>query len=66
MNTMNIIVIGGSLGGLNAALWLRQVGCNVRVFERAGEAADRAGGRDRAQPGHRALSGAAAAFDVKR
>ncbi len=35
IHLMDIIVIGGSLGGLNAALWLRELGCNVRVFERA-------------------------------
>lgn len=29
-----MVVIGGSLGGLNAALWLRTVGCDVEVFER--------------------------------
>jgi 2,6-dihydroxypyridine 3-monooxygenase len=29
-----VIVIGGSLGGLNAALWLREAGCDVEVFER--------------------------------
>lgn len=28
-------IVGGSLGGLNAALWLRDAGCDVRVFERA-------------------------------
>lgn len=30
-----VIVAGGSLGGLNAALWLRDVGCEVEVFERS-------------------------------
>jgi 2,6-dihydroxypyridine 3-monooxygenase len=30
-----VIVAGGSLGGLNAALWLRGVGCEVEVFERS-------------------------------
>jgi 2,6-dihydroxypyridine 3-monooxygenase len=29
------VVVGGSLGGLNAALWLRDAGCDVDVFERA-------------------------------
>jgi 2,6-dihydroxypyridine 3-monooxygenase len=29
-----VVVIGGSLGGLNAALWLREAGCHVEVFER--------------------------------
>ena len=30
-----VIVAGGSLGGLNAALWLRDAGCEVEVFERS-------------------------------
>jgi 2,6-dihydroxypyridine 3-monooxygenase len=30
-----VIVAGGSLGGLNAALWLREAGCEVEVFERS-------------------------------
>lgn len=30
-----VLVAGGSLGGLNAALWLRDVGCDVEVFERS-------------------------------
>ncbi len=29
------IVAGGSLGGLNAALWLRDAGCEVEVYERS-------------------------------
>ena len=28
------VVIGGSLGGLNAAVWLRAAGCDIEVFER--------------------------------
>ena len=28
--------MGGSLGGLTAALWLREAGCDVEVFERSG------------------------------
>ena len=28
-------VMGGSLGGLNAALWLRDLGCEVTVYERS-------------------------------
>lgn len=28
-------VVGGSLGGLNCALWLRDAGCHVEVFERS-------------------------------
>ena len=30
------MVMGGSLGGLNAALWLRDAGCQVEVYERSG------------------------------
>lgn len=30
-----VAVIGGSLGGLNAALFLRDAGCNVDVYERS-------------------------------
>ncbi len=33
--TFRVVVVGGSLGGLNAALWLRAAGCAVSVFERA-------------------------------
>ena len=33
-----VIVIGGSLGGLTAALVLRDAGCEVRVFERSSSA----------------------------
>ncbi|HLI27148.1 MAG TPA: FAD binding domain-containing protein [Chloroflexota bacterium] len=32
---LRVAVVGGSLGGLNAALWLQAVGCAVTVFERA-------------------------------
>jgi 2,6-dihydroxypyridine 3-monooxygenase len=32
---IKVIVMGGSLGGLSAALFLRQVGCTVTVYERA-------------------------------
>lgn len=31
-----VAVVGGSLGGLSAALWLRDSGCEVRVYERLG------------------------------
>jgi len=34
-NVMRVIVMGGSLGGLNAALWLRGGGCDVEVYERS-------------------------------
>ncbi len=30
-----VVVVGGSLGGLSAALWLRDAGCEVDVFERS-------------------------------
>ena len=33
-----VIVMGGSVGGLTAALVLRDVGCDVRVFERSSAA----------------------------
>jgi 2,6-dihydroxypyridine 3-monooxygenase len=32
---LRIIIVGGSLGGLSAAVWLRDLGCDVEVFERA-------------------------------
>jgi len=31
----HVVVAGGSLGGLNAALWLRDAGCDVEVYERS-------------------------------
>jgi len=34
----SVIVMGGSLGGLTAALVLRDAGCHVRVFERSSSA----------------------------
>ena len=34
----SVIVMGGSLGGLTAALVLRDAGCDVRVFERSSAA----------------------------
>jgi 2,6-dihydroxypyridine 3-monooxygenase len=34
----SVVVIGGSLGGLTAALVLRDAGCDVRVFERSSSA----------------------------
>lgn len=33
-----VAVVGGSLGGLTAALWLRDLGCPVEVFERSSSA----------------------------
>jgi 2,6-dihydroxypyridine 3-monooxygenase len=35
---VSVVVIGGSLGGLTAALVLRDAGCDVRVFERSSSA----------------------------
>ncbi len=32
---IRVVVAGGSLGGLNAALWLRDAGCDVEVYERS-------------------------------
>ncbi len=32
---LRVIVVGGSLGGLSAGVWLREVGCDVDVFERS-------------------------------
>jgi 2,6-dihydroxypyridine 3-monooxygenase len=37
---LRAIVAGGSLGGLNAALWLRDAGCDVDVFERTATSMD--------------------------
>ena len=38
-----VIVMGGSLGGLTAALVLRDAGCDVRVFERSSSALEARG-----------------------
>jgi 2,6-dihydroxypyridine 3-monooxygenase len=35
MSGARVIVMGGSLGGLNAALWLQAAGCDVDVYERS-------------------------------
>jgi 2,6-dihydroxypyridine 3-monooxygenase len=35
MSTAKAVVVGGSLGGLTAALWLRDAGCEVDVYERS-------------------------------
>lgn len=32
-----VVIVGGSLGGLNAGLWLTEAGCDVAVFERTSE-----------------------------
>ncbi len=32
---LRAIIVGGSLGGLSAAVWLRDLGCDVDVFERS-------------------------------
>ena len=39
----SVIVVGGSLGGLTAALVLRDAGCDVRVFERSSAALEARG-----------------------
>lgn len=35
---LSVVVVGGSIGGLTAALVLRDVGCDVRVYERSSAA----------------------------
>jgi 2,6-dihydroxypyridine 3-monooxygenase len=32
---LRVTVVGGSIGGLSAAVWLRELGCEVDVFERS-------------------------------
>ena len=32
---LSVVILGGSVGGLTAALVLRDAGCDVRVFERS-------------------------------
>jgi 2,6-dihydroxypyridine 3-monooxygenase len=39
----SVVVVGGSLGGLTAALVLRDAGCDVRVFERSSSALEARG-----------------------
>jgi 2,6-dihydroxypyridine 3-monooxygenase len=34
---LRVGIVGGSLGGLNAALWLRDIGCDVSIYERAAQ-----------------------------
>jgi 2,6-dihydroxypyridine 3-monooxygenase len=38
MSMPRVVVMGGSIGGLTAALVLRDAGCDVRVFERSAAA----------------------------
>src|SRR5688572_16281480 len=33
--TANVVVVGGGIGGLTAAIALQQAGCSVEVYERA-------------------------------
>lgn len=33
--SIRVGIVGGSLGGLNAALWLRSIGCDVTIYERS-------------------------------
>jgi len=32
---LKVTVIGGSIGGLSAAVWLRELGCEIDIFERS-------------------------------
>lgn len=32
---LRAVIVGGSLGGLSAGVWLREVGCDVEIFERS-------------------------------
>ena len=50
-----VIVMGGSLGGLTAALVLRDAGCDVRVFERSSSALQARGAGHRRARRHAAL-----------
>jgi 2,6-dihydroxypyridine 3-monooxygenase len=34
-SNLRVGIVGGSLGGLNCAIWLRDAGCEVQVFERS-------------------------------
>lgn len=40
---LRVVIVGGSLGGLTAALVLRDAGCRVEVFERSSSALDSRG-----------------------
>ncbi|MGH3636175.1 MAG: hypothetical protein ACRDTS_19230, partial [Mycobacterium sp.] len=40
---VEVIVVGGSIGGLTAGLVLRDIGCDVHVYERSGSALDARG-----------------------
>jgi 2,6-dihydroxypyridine 3-monooxygenase len=42
--TINVAVVGGSVGGLTAAIQLRAIGCNVDVYERSNAALTNKGG----------------------
>jgi 2,6-dihydroxypyridine 3-monooxygenase len=42
--SIRVGIVGGSLGGLNAALWLRAAGCDVTIYERAAHAQTGYGG----------------------
>lgn len=45
-----VAVAGGSIGGLNAALWLTEAGCDVHVYERSRETLDSRGAGIVVQP----------------
>lgn len=51
-----IIIIGGSMGGLFAAIFLRRMGFEVDIFERADGLSDRGAGIATHQPLHDALA----------
>lgn len=43
LDGLRAVVVGGSIGGLNAALWLADAGCDVDVYERSGKALEARG-----------------------
>ncbi len=43
LDGLRAVVVGGSIGGLNAALWLADLGIDVDVYERSGKALEARG-----------------------
>ena len=43
LDGLRAVVVGGSIGGLNAALWLAEAGCDVHVYERSSRALEARG-----------------------